>query len=71
MVNMVGEKAWYLSRGVVGPVLGVVAIVAGLFGYTFGPEDQEALMLAITTVGGAVGNLVGVWGRVKATKRIK
>ena len=71
MSDFTGEKAWYLSRGVLGPVLGVVAIVSGLFGYTFGPEDQEALMLAITTIGGAVGNLIGVYGRMKATKKIK
>ena len=71
MADLIDTKAWYLSRGVIGPVLGVVAIAAGLAGYTFGPEDQEALMLAITTIGGAIGNLIGVYGRVKATKKIR
>ena len=71
MSDFTGEKAWYLSRGVLGPVLGVITIVAGLAGYTFGPEEQEVVMLALMSIGGALGNLTGAYGRVKATKKIK
>ena len=68
---MEGTKAWYLSKGVVMPVLGLVGIVIGSLGYTFGAEEQEAVMLAITQLSGAFAAVGGVYGRVKASKKIK
>lgn len=63
-------KGLLASRTFWGAALSVVSAVLGLFGYTFGSEDQESLILLGTTLGTAVGSVYAMYGRVKATKRI-
>lgn len=64
------NKPWYASRGVWGGIVTILSLVAGFLGYTVGPEDREALIIALSGIGGAVGSVVAVVGRVKATKKI-
>ena len=67
---MDGYKGLLESKTFWGAVLSVIGALAGLFGYTFGPQEQQALILAGSTLTTAVGNILAVYGRVKATKRI-
>ncbi len=62
---------WFVtSRGVMGPLLAIVAVALAAKGVEVSPETQ-ALVLdqldAIVLAGMALlGSLLGVWGRVKA-----
>ena len=64
-------KSILMSKTVWGALLSVAGALAGLAGYTFGPEEQEMLVLAVTTIATAIGSVLSVYGRVKATKKIK
>lgn len=64
-------KSLLMSKTFWGAIIAIVASLAGFAGYTFGAEDQKALVEVITTVGTAVGGLLAIFGRVKATKAIK
>ena len=66
-----GTEKWWQSRSVWGSVVAFVALVVSFFGLTVAPEDQEMLVGGIVAVVGAVGAAIGVWGRVRATKRIE
>lgn len=64
-------KAWWQSRGVLGPIVSTLAFGVKLaFGVDIGEAEQAALingLLNLTVLGGA---LMGVWGRITASKRI-
>jgi len=64
-------KPWYQSKTIIGAVITVLALVAGVFGYGIGAEDQAALADYAVTLGGVVGGLLAIYGRVKASKDIK
>jgi hypothetical protein len=70
-------KSAVASTGVLGGVVALVAGVAGFFGYVLSPEDTaavagqaESIYNAVVGVTAAIGGLLAVWGRVKATKKI-
>ncbi|MBI5135796.1 MAG: hypothetical protein HZA24_00505 [Nitrospirae bacterium] len=69
--TMNGTKAWWQSRGVLGPMVATLAFGLKMaFGVDIGESEQAALidgLLNLTVFGGA---LVGVWGRITASKRI-
>lgn len=64
-------KKWYESKTIWGGLITILSIVIGVFGYTLSPEDAELLVGAFTAIGAAVGGIVGIVGRVKATKAIR
>lgn len=67
-------KPWYLSKGILGPIVTVIALAASLLGYQIDAATQavvvDQVVLAITTGTAVVGAIVGAWGRVVATKKI-
>ena len=65
------SKAWYASKTVWGGIVAVGAGVAGVFGFTVAPADQEQIVLAATGIAGIIGGLISIWGRVKASKSVK
>lgn len=67
---MTESKPWYQSRGVVGPLVAAVLAMLQGFGVSFGEGAAEHFTNVIIQVGIAAGALVGIWGRVKADKRI-
>lgn len=72
---MTDVKPWYLSKGVLGPLVTVLALAAGLFGIKI-DEATQALIVdqatgAITAAVALIGALVGIYGRVTATSQIK
>lgn len=65
------EKAWWESKTVWGGVIALLGGLAAGFGYVVSPEDQEIISGGIVGIASAVGGLLAVYGRVKATKAIK
>jgi len=64
-------KKWYQSKAVWGGLIAVAAAIAGAFGYAVSPEEQASLVEAIVAIGGGVGGVLAVYGRVKADSYIK
>lgn len=62
---------WYKSKGVWGGLIAIGAAIAGAFGYVMTPEDQAGIVDAAVVVAGAVGGVLAVYGRVKASKVIE
>ena len=58
------------SKGVWGGLIVVLSALLGMFGYTIGLEDQQALTDAVSQIGAIVGGLLAIYGRITATKRI-
>ena len=58
------------SKGVWGGFIVVVSALLGMFGYTIGLEDQQAITDAVSQIGAMVGGLLAIYGRITATKRI-
>ena len=68
---MDGSKAWYASSGVWGGVLAVAAPVASLvLKVSIGGDEIALAAEALAAIGGGVGGLVAIYGRVKAKERI-
>ena len=63
-------KAWYKSKGVMGGIVTIMAVVLGTFGYKLAPEDQTQLIEAVSAIGGVIGGLLSIYGRVTASKSI-
>jgi len=70
-LNMNESKKWYQSKSVWGGMVSLLAVLLGVFGYSIGGGDQSSLVDALTLLGGAVGSIVAIYGRVKASKRVE
>jgi len=64
------NKLWYQSKTVWGGLIAVGAAVAGSFGIDIDAGTQGEIVDYIVVGIGAIGGLVAVWGRVKASKKI-
>lgn len=64
------NKPWYASKGVWGGVGTVLSVIAGLLGYTVGPEDVEEFAIAGAGLGAAAFGIISLIGRLKASKKI-
>ena len=68
---MDGSKAWYASSGVWGGVLAVAAPIASVvLKVSIGGDEIALAAEALAAIGGGVGGLVAIYGRVKAKDRI-
>jgi hypothetical protein len=65
------QKTWLKSRAVWGGIVAAVAGAAGLFGVTVTSEDQVTIVEAAVTISSLVGGLISIYGRIKASKKIK
>ncbi len=63
-------KGMLSSKGVWGGLIVVLSALLGMFGYTIGLEDQQALTDAVSQIGAIAGGLLAIYGRITATKRI-
>lgn len=59
------------SRAVIGGVIAVGAGIAGLFGIDVDAQTQSSIVTTAIDVASAVGGLLAIWGRLKATHVIK
>ncbi len=72
---MNGTKPWWESKTIWGSIITVVAVASGLFGIQIDAQTQGLLVdniTALVSAGGAiVGALLGIYGRVKADKKVR
>ncbi|MBS4699352.1 hypothetical protein [Aeromonas media] len=59
------------SRAVIGGAIAVGAGIAGLFGIDVDAQTQSSLATTAVDVASAVGGLLAIWGRLKATHVVK
>lgn len=65
------EKSWYRSKTIWGGLVALGAALAGLWGVEIGGTESDALALALSQAGAAVGALVAILGRLAAEKTIR
>jgi hypothetical protein len=63
-------KSLFVSKTFWGAAFAIVSVIAGFFGYVFGPVDQAEVIRIVTDAGALAGSLYAIWGRVVASKRI-
>jgi len=63
-------KPWYFSRGVIGALVTVGASIGGIFGLAVEPSLTEQVGDQLLLIVTAVGGLVSLLGRMRATQRI-
>ncbi|SDH74986.1 hypothetical protein [Roseospirillum parvum] len=64
------SKAWYRSRTVWGALVTLLALLLGQIGLELTPELRSELTTALVTLGGALGTVLTLYGRIKATRRL-
>lgn len=69
--TVVETKPWWQSKGTWGGLIAIAAGVAGAFGYTITPDDQTWIVEAVVSIATVAGGVLGVYGRIKASKTIK
>lgn len=63
-------KPIWQSKTVWGGLVALGAGVAGIWGYTLTPEEQQQLVAFITAIASSVGGVVAIIGRLLADKKI-
>ena len=69
--NSMEGKSWYTSKSIVGGYVATVCGVIQLFGVVLTPDDQATITAAVVGVATAVGGIMAVYGRYKASRPIK
>jgi hypothetical protein len=67
---MTDIKPWWQSKTLWGSIVTIVSATLGLLGYDLAETDREALTGLLTSLGAALGGLIAIVGRLKATNRI-
>lgn len=62
------NKPFYLSKTIVGASITLIACLGGIFGFTVDIQTQSEI---VTLIVGAVGSILSIYGRIKASKTIK
>lgn len=63
-------KPWWASKGTIGAIVAVLALGLGMAGYQISPEMQSEMVQAVLNVVALAGALVGLVGRLTASKRV-
>ena len=63
-------KPWYLSKTVWGSLVAILAALAGIFDVDLDAADQARAVDMIVQAIGALGGLIALVGRFRATQRI-
>ena len=68
------QKTWYTSKTIWGGIVTLLSVLLSVFGYDVSAEDQAQLsnliISIVTVVAGAVGGILAIVGRIKATRPI-
>lgn len=64
------SKKWYASKAVWGGIVALLAVLLGAFGYTITGDDQSALIETLSVIGGSIGSLLAIYGRISASKKV-
>lgn len=63
-------KPWYESKGMWGGIISLIAGLLGIFGIPMLPEIMESFTEVFTALAAAVGGVLAVYGRWRATHRL-
>ena len=63
-------KPWYRSKTVWGSLIAILAAVLGIWDVRIDADEQARLVELIVQATGALGGLVALVGRFRATRRI-
>ena len=63
-------KPWYTSKGTIGAIIAVLALGLGMAGYQVSEDMQAEMVQAVLDVVALAGALVGLVGRLTASKRV-
>lgn len=67
---MEGVKSILTSKTIWGVIISLVGKLAAAGGYSVLPEDEALVSGAISLLVSTAGDLLAVYGRVKATKKV-
>lgn len=68
--DMDGFKIWFRSKGVMGGLTALAALIGPVLGLDLGQTNINDATVAITDLIAAIGALVAIWGRVTARSQI-
>ena len=63
-------KQWYLSKTVWGALIAIAASLLPTTGLELGADAQAQLADDLVALGGAIGGLIAIYGRLTAEKRL-
>ena len=63
-------KSFLESKTIWAAIVTLGAAALAFFGYSVTPEDQAAVPELVAGIGGTVGALGAIYGRIKASKKI-
>lgn len=64
-------KKWYESKTIWGGIIALLAAAAGALGYALDADTQASIVDLVTVIGTAMGGLIAIVGRVKASKKVE
>lgn len=67
---MYDTKSIWASTTVWGGIVALLAGIAAIFGVTISEADQSILTEALLGISSALGGIIAIWGRIRATKQI-
>jgi len=67
---MYDVKSVFASRTIWGGIIALAASLAAIWGYAITPADQAQLVELITGIGGIIGSVLAIYGRIVATRKI-
>ncbi|MCB1378824.1 MAG: hypothetical protein KDK89_10730 [Alphaproteobacteria bacterium] len=67
---MYDVKSFFASKTIWGGLIALVASAAAIWGYSITPADQAQIVELITGIGGIVGSVLAIYGRIVATRKI-
>ena len=68
---MEDQKAWYTSKTILASLVTVIALIAGGFNLTIDTQTQSDVVELVSVVVGVIGSVFAIYGRIKASKKIK
>ena len=67
---MYDVKSFFASKTIWGGLIALVASAAAIWGYSITAADQAQIVELITGIGGSIGSVLAIYGRIVATKKI-
>ena len=67
---MYDVKSFLASKTIWGGLIALIASAAAIWGYSITPADQAQIVELVTGIGGIIGSVLAIYGRIVATKKI-
>ena len=67
---MYDVKSFFASKTIWGGIIALIASLSAIWGYAITPADQAQIVELVTGMGGIVGSVLAIYGRIVATRTI-